>query len=185
MTVISRGTSSQSVIAVTSIADAIASIGVAASRLPERNTPMQRILILLCLLLATALPSAIPAAEIDPDKIAMETYYMAFLYPGDKWTPEVTPATEELQKAHLANIRRLSKEGKLVLAGPFLDDGELRGIFVFRVGSLEEARALCDTDPAVKARRLRVELHPWLSAKGITIVTEPAPADSARGPAKH
>lgn len=131
---------------------------------------------------ATAL--AAPAAEPAPERIAMETYYMAFLYRGDKWTPEVTPATQELQKAHLANIGRLSKEGKLILAGPFMDDGPLRGIFVFRVGSLAEAQALCDTDPAVKAGRLRVELHPWYSAKGITVVTEPAPPDTAAGGAK-
>jgi uncharacterized protein YciI len=62
--------------------------------------------------------------------------------------------------------------GKLVLAGPFVDDGDMAGMFVFRVLSLEEAKALCDTDPAVQAGRLRVELHPWYSAKGITIVQE-------------
>ncbi len=56
---------------------------------------------------------------------------------------------------------------KLVAAGPFGDDGMLRGIFVFRVGSLEEAQQLCATDPMVKAKRLAVELHPWLVPEGI------------------
>lgn len=101
------------------------------------------------------------------EKLGLTTYYMGFLYKGAKWTPEVTPETQEIQKAHLANIQRLAKDGKIVLAGPFLDDGELRGIFLFKVSSIEEAKELANTDPAVKAGRLKIEIKPWLSAKGI------------------
>jgi uncharacterized protein YciI len=97
----------------------------------------------------------------------MVTAYLAFLVRGEKWTPEKTPQTEEIQKAHLANIRRLAEMKKLVVAGPFGDDGNLRGIFVFRVNSLEEARALTLTDPAVQAGRLALDLHPWLVPEGI------------------
>ena len=43
------------------------------------------------------------------------------------------------------------------------DDGDLRGIVILKVNSLEEAQALVNQDPAVKAGRLRVELHPWMS----------------------
>jgi uncharacterized protein YciI len=92
----------------------------------------------------------------------MTTAYLGFLKRGPKWTPERTAATEEIQKAHLANINRLAEMKKLVVAGPFGDNGELRGIFVFRVASIEEARSLAETDPAVKAGRLAIEMHPWL-----------------------
>jgi uncharacterized protein YciI len=95
------------------------------------------------------------------------TAYLAFLVRGDKWTPETTPQTEEIQKGHMANIMRLAEMKKLVVAGPFGDDGTLRGIFVFRVGTLEEARELTLTDPAVKAGRLALEIHPWLVPEGI------------------
>jgi uncharacterized protein YciI len=97
----------------------------------------------------------------------METVYLAFLVRGEKWTPERTPETEEIQKAHLANIGRLAKMKKLVVAGPFGDNGNLRGIFVFRVNSLEEARTLTLSDPAVQAGRLALDLHPWLVPEGI------------------
>jgi len=56
-----------------------------------------------------------------------------------------------------------------VLAGPITDNGDLRGIFVFHNVSREEAEQLCANDPAVKAGRLRVELHPWFFAKGIRV----------------
>lgn len=99
--------------------------------------------------------------------IKMTTAYLAFLTRGAKWTPEKTSATEELQKAHMANIHRLADMKKLVVAGPFGDDGTLRGIFVFRTASLEEARTLAATDPAVQAGRLAIDIHPWLVPEGV------------------
>jgi uncharacterized protein YciI len=93
--------------------------------------------------------------------------FFAFLTRGDKWTPEKTPATEEIQKGHMANINRLAEMKKLVVAGPFGDDGRLRGIFVFRVSSIEEAKTLTATDSAVQAGRLAMEIHPWMVPEGI------------------
>lgn len=93
--------------------------------------------------------------------------YLAFLVRGDKWTPEKTPETEAIQKAHMDNINRLAEMKKLVVAGPFGDNGTLRGIFVFRVNSIEEARELAASDPAVKAGRLALQIHPWLVPEGI------------------
>ena len=99
--------------------------------------------------------------------IKLTQMFFAFLTRGEKWTPEKTPATEEIQKGHMANINRLADMKKLIAAGPFGDNGRLRGIFVFRVGSLEEAKALTATDPAVQAGRLAMEIHPWMVPEGI------------------
>lgn len=93
--------------------------------------------------------------------------YLAFLTRGEKWTPERTPATEEIQKGHMANINRLAQMKKLIAAGPFGDNGRLRGIFVFRVGSREEAEVLTAADPAVQAGRLAMEIHPWMVPEGV------------------
>jgi len=95
--------------------------------------------------------------------LKFEKTYFGFLKrgpnrkPGDDHTPEI----QELQKAHIANIVRLADMKKIVVAGPFGDDGDLRGIFVFRVASLKEAQDLSATDPMIKIDRLRIELHPW------------------------
>jgi uncharacterized protein YciI len=67
----------------------------------------------------------------------------------------------------MENIGRLAAAGKLVLAGPFDKGGDRRGVFVFKVGTLAEAQALTDTDPAVAAGRLRIELHQWAVPEGM------------------
>ncbi len=121
------------------------------------------------LVLLIAFPLSPAAEETSAEGSNLTTYYVAFLHRGPKWAAATTPETERIQKEHMANIRRMAESGKLIVAGPFTDDGELRGMFIFRVDSLEEARALADADPAVQAGRLSVELHPWLSAKGIRV----------------
>jgi uncharacterized protein YciI len=101
---------------------------------------------------------------VQPTKMA--TYYFSFLRRGPKWTPEKTPETEKLQAAHMANINAMAKTGKLVIAGPFENGGDYAGVFVFKVGSLDEAKALAESDPTVKAGRLVAEVHPWMVAQG-------------------
>jgi uncharacterized protein YciI len=101
--------------------------------------------------------------------LKMNTVYLGFLKkgPNRKEGDGKTPEVQELQKAHLANINRLAETKKLVVAGPFGDDGELRGIFVFRVSSMKEAQELAATDPMIKIDRLRLELHPWNVPDGV------------------
>jgi hypothetical protein len=53
------------------------------------------------------------------------------------------------------------------MAGPFGDNGELRGVFVLRVASLKEAQDLAATDPMIKIDRLRLELLPWNVPEGV------------------
>jgi uncharacterized protein YciI len=95
----------------------------------------------------------------------MITYYLVLLRRGPNWTADVTPKIEELQKQHLAHINRMAETGDLVLAGPFLEqtgDSALAGLFIFKVESIQTARELTQSDPAVKAGRLVYEVIPWM-----------------------
>lgn len=108
----------------------------------------------------TATYDSVFAARLGADQYGMKQYVMAFLKRGPNRSQDSLTAAN-LQKAHLENINRLAQAGKLVLAGPFMDKGDVRGIYVFNVTSVEEARALTETDPAIQAGRLEMELHPW------------------------
>ena len=129
------------------------------------------------LALATALAAwaapALAAEETQAGRKAgeppakMATYYLGLIRKGPTWTPASTPEIQELQRAHLANMQRLHEMGKLVVAGPIGEGGDLRGIFVFKTASKQEAEELTRTDPMVKAGRLVVELHTWLVEDGV------------------
>ena len=111
------------------------------------------------------------AVSLGADDYGMHRYVMALLKAGPNRSSD-KKAAAELQRAHMANIQRLAKEGVLVLAGPFLDRGELRGIYVFDVDTVEEARKLTETDPAVKAGSLVMELHPWYGSAAIKSIND-------------
>ena len=104
-----------------------------------------------------------------PTTTRLETVYFGFLKrgPNRKEGDGSTPEVQELQKAHIANINRLAQSKKLVVAGPFDDNTDLRGIFVFRAGSLKEAQDLAASDPMIKIDRLRLDLHPWNVPAGV------------------
>ena len=106
------------------------------------------------------------ATRLGADPYGMKKYVFAFLKAGPNRSQDSLERAT-LQKAHLKNIMRLAGEGKLVLAGPFLDDQPLRGIYIFDVRTLEEARSLVETDPAVKAGSLEMELHPWYGSAAL------------------
>lgn len=103
------------------------------------------------------------------EPLKMEAVYFGFLKkgPNRKEGDGDTPEIKKLQDDHIANIVRLANMKKMVMAGPFGDDGELRGIFVFRVASMKEAQDLAGSDPMIKIDRLRIDLHPWHVPVGV------------------
>jgi uncharacterized protein YciI len=109
----------------------------------------------------------------------MESDQLVLLWRGPRWSPEVTPETRRIQEEHIGHLKAMAATGKLVIAGPVSDapDPALRGICLYRAGSLSEARALAERDPAVQAGRLRVEVLTWWVEKGyMTFPKAPAPA---------
>ena len=111
------------------------------------------------------------ASKYGADDYGMKKYIFAFLKRGpNRDLPKEEAA--ELQNAHLQNIMRLAEEGKLILAGPFFGNDDLRGIYIFDVETLEEAKSLTETDPAVQAGSLVMELKEWYGSAALMEVAK-------------
>jgi uncharacterized protein YciI/uncharacterized damage-inducible protein DinB len=110
-----------------------------------------------------------PKAENKPPQFDLDQYQFGLLMRGPKWTAENTPEIQKIQEGHMANINKMAQMGKLFAAGPLLDNGDLRGVFIFRAASVDEAKALAAEDPAIKAGRLKLEILPWMGSKGIGV----------------
>jgi uncharacterized protein len=111
------------------------------------------------------------AKKLGADEYGMRSYVMAFLKTGPTPSRNKEEAAK-LQAAHMANINRMAADGKLVLAGPFTDRGEIRGIYIFNVATVAEAEALTNTDPAIKAGTFVMELHPWYGSAALMQVND-------------
>jgi len=97
-------------------------------------------------------------------KYEMKQYFLVMLMKGNNRSQDSATAAK-IQAGHMANLTRLANEGKIIVAGPFGDDGNWRGIFIFDCKTKEEAEAYVKTDPAIIAGRLTYEIHPWWTAK--------------------
>ena len=107
------------------------------------------------------------AKSLNADERGMKKYVFCLLKSGTNTTAS-KEETQKLFEGHMANINKLAKEGKLVVAGPFMkNDRNYRGIYVFNVETIEEAKTLVATDPAIQAKLLEAELTPWYATAAL------------------
>jgi uncharacterized protein YciI len=121
---------------------------------------------------ATAMPSAKndaaqPAAAptLPP---GMKRYWFVMLKRGPKRDQPAEEA-QRLQAGHMANMKVYADRGILLIAGPMMDDGDIRGIFILDAPDLAAAQAMCKDDPAVQAGRMVCDIRPWLSQPGAAL----------------
>lgn len=105
-------------------------------------------------------------APAEEKKYEMKQYWFVMLTRGARRN-EITDTAliNRLQAGHMKNMEIMANAGKLTLAGPFGDDGNWRGLFIFNAATKEEVEKLLKDDPAIVAGRLDYEIHPWWTAK--------------------
>ena len=101
------------------------------------------------------------AKKLKADARGMRMYVLVILKSGEKkYTDKAVQ--DSLFKGHMDNIKRLADAGMLSVAGPLeKNDKNYRGIFVFNVNTIDEAKKLVDTDPAVKAGIFAYDAFEW------------------------
>ncbi|MEO6392589.1 MAG: YciI family protein [Pyrinomonadaceae bacterium] len=106
------------------------------------------------------------AKKLGADERGMKLYVFVILKRGLKKIDDAK-IRQDLINGHMTNIGRLADEGKLVLAGPFEGKQDMRGIYIFDVPTIDEAKLLVDTDPAVKGGLFDVEYYQWYVSAAI------------------
>jgi uncharacterized protein YciI len=105
---------------------------------------------------------ATPTAEYMQSRgAAAQHYTLVFLRQGPSLRDDEV-RNKRLQLEHLQHLTKLQILGKIVLNGPTLAEHEIVGVSVYAAG-LEEACALAEADPKVKAGYLTVEAIPWMA----------------------
>ena len=144
-------------------------------------------LILICFLLAACSSAPIDttvkapqgqykaelAKQLGADDYGMRSYVFATLLTGPN-DATITDEKEraELFKGHFSNMGRLAEEGKLILAGPFMEGAPKRGLFILKVVTIEEAEALVQTDPSIAAGIFKVEFTKFYGSAALMQVNE-------------
>jgi uncharacterized protein YciI len=108
------------------------------------------------------------AKKVGADKMGMRRYVLAILRTGPRDGEVKGGERQEMFKGHFANINSLAGQGKLAIAGPFNDpEKKMRGLYIFSVDSVDEARRLLEADPTVKAGIFVAEYVPWYGSAGL------------------
>ena len=112
------------------------------------------------------------AKRLGADEHGMRRYVLVILKTGPKRMPD-GKERDAMFAGHFANIGRLAKEGKLAVAGPFSDDpAGWRGLFVFAVDDVDEARRLTETDPVIRNGEMVAEYHSWYGSAATMMIAE-------------
>jgi len=96
----------------------------------------------------------------------LKQYFFVMLTKGENNGKIDSAKSGQLIIAHLNNIKKMQSDGKLDIVGPFGDDGEWRGVFIFNVPEKKDVLELLNNDPAIQAGMFKYEIHPWWSEKG-------------------
>jgi uncharacterized protein YciI len=109
------------------------------------------------------------AKSLGGNENGMRRYVFVILRTG----PNKMPAGQERNEmfaGHMGNIQRLANERKLAYAGPLDGVDGARGIFIFAVDSIDEARALVATDPVIAKGEMVAEYHTHFGSAGLMMV---------------
>jgi uncharacterized protein len=106
-------------------------------------------------------PEAEPPEQFDE-------YELVLLWSASDRAELEPQAAEHIQRQHLGHLEAMRAAGHLLVAGPLLNqpDPRLRGICIYRTGSVTTTLELASSDPAVRAGQLEVEAMTWYTRPG-------------------
>jgi uncharacterized protein len=109
----------------------------------------------------TDLPEAAPPDHFDE-------YLLVLLWSARNRVELAEAEADRLQRQHLGHLEAMCGAGHLLVAGPLFDqrNHRLRGICIYRPDHTTKTRQLANSDPAVKAGQLEIEIMGWRTRPG-------------------
>ncbi|MBN2614700.1 MAG: hypothetical protein JXR71_03325 [Bacteroidales bacterium] len=108
------------------------------------------------------------AHKLGGDAYGMKRYFLVILKTGTNTTKDKELISKSF-RGHLDNINRLVDEDKIIVAGPLeKNEHHYRGIFILNnIQSVEEAKKMLQTDPAIKNGLLDYDLFSWYGSAAL------------------
>lgn len=108
------------------------------------------------------------AKKLGADDYGMKSYIFVMLKTGSN-TSTNKVERDSCFAGHMSNMNKMVEEKKLIVAGPMgKNDNNYRGIFILDVPSIEAARELLKTDPAINAKYLAADLYQWYGSAALS-----------------
>ena len=129
---------------------------------------IKSIVVLLLILMAVGCTHAPAAAPVATSATALNQY-MYVVRPARVAMVTSGPTEAEMPalQGHVAYLQQLTRDGVLLLGGRTQNnDAETMGIVIFQAKSDEEAAAIMNNDPAVKAGVFTGKVYPYKIAFG-------------------
>lgn len=111
------------------------------------------------------------AKKVGANEMGMRSYVLVLLKSSGKPVPE-GKERDEMFAGHFANMKKHAAAGKLVLAGPLDGVDGMRGLFVFAVDNIDEAKKLTETDPVIVKGEMVAHYHKYYGNAGIMLLNE-------------
>lgn len=102
----------------------------------------------------------------------MGSFYLLLFLRGSNWTGEYSEEVEALQRRHNQYLNHLHDTYRAV-SGPFVGaQDDLSGMTLIPANDIseEDIAELVAQDPAVQAKRLRVEIRRWHTPPGFVVL---------------
>ncbi|MFM9909307.1 MAG: hypothetical protein ACKVOW_08160 [Chitinophagaceae bacterium] len=93
-------------------------------------------------------------------RVSIRKYWFVMLTKGPNRNQDSITAAA-IQTEHLSNIGYLYQEGIVKVAGPFDENDQWPGLFIFDCSTKEEVENYLQTDKAVTSERLRYQIQGW------------------------
>ncbi|MGA2167061.1 MAG: YciI family protein [Terracidiphilus sp.] len=110
-----------------------------------------------CALAQPVAAQSAPATQASTTP-ARKTWFIRLIPPRPTFDKDLSEAEAKIMEQHFVYLKGLYEKGVCLFAGPVLDPKGVYGVMVIEAASEDEARAIADADPSVKAGVNRIEI---------------------------